>query len=393
MGRVITRTGARRALMASLFLTAAIAAPGSTRLAAGDQSGKLLAAPKQTSPTARSPSSVLTPPPAGSLLHGVYPAGPTGQEHEITPESLREYERLAGKSAAWVYFSSNWYASRSFPVATAAWIREAGSVPYIRLMLRSDAAQWHAEPFFTLDHIAEGDFDSDLHTWMAAARDFGTPILAEYGTEVNGEWFPWNGAWNGGGRADGLGDAGKPDGPERFRQTYRHIIAIARQEQATNVVWVFHVSSQDLPDSDWNRFERYYPGDDWIDWLAVSVYGAQTPMEGGWPSFRRLMDSDYRRLVELAPTKPIILAEFGVTQGNPRGDQAAWADRALADIVGMRWPRLIGFAWWNEAFPNDSDPAHDTTMRLQDNPALAAVFQRWVAAQPSVLGTLSAPGR
>ncbi len=393
MGRVITRTGARRALMASLFLTAAIAAPGSTRLAAGDQSGKLLAAPKQTSPTARSPSSVLTPPPAGSLLHGVYPAGPTGQEHEITPESLREYERLAGKSAAWVYFSSNWYASRSFPVATAAWIREAGSVPYIRLMLRSDAAQWHAEPFFTLDHIAEGDFDSDLHTWMAAARDFGTPILAEYGTEVNGEWFPWNGAWNGGGRTEGLGDAGKPDGPERFRQTYRHIIAIARQEQATNVVWVFHVSSQDLPDSDWNRFERYYPGDDWIDWLAVSVYGAQSSHG------RRLALVPETDGFGLPPARGTGANEThhpgGVRRhpGQPRGDQAAWADRALADIVGMRWPRLIGFAWWNEAFPNDSDPAHDTTMRLQDNPALAAVFQRWVAAQPSVLGTLSAPGR
>jgi hypothetical protein len=392
MGRVITRTGARRALMTSLFLAATIAAPGSTRLSAGDQSGKLLAAPRQTSPTARSSSSILTPP-VGSLLHGVYPAGTTGQEHEITPKSLREYERLAGKSAAWVYFSSNWYASRAFPVATASWIREAGSVPYIRLMLRSDAAQWHAEPLYTLDRIAKGDFDSDLHAWMGAARDFATPILVEYGTEVNGRWFPWNGAWNGGGRTEGLVDVDEPDGPERFREAYRHIIAIAREERATNIVWVFHVSSQDLPDSDWNRFERYYPGDDWIDWLAVSVYGAQTPMENGWPSFRRLMDSDYRRLVILAPTKPIILAEFGATQGNPHGDQAAWADKALADIVGRRWPRLIGFAWWNEAFPNDSDPAHDTTMRLQDNPALAAVFQRWVAEQPSVLGTLAPAGR
>lgn len=392
MGRVITRTGARRALMTSLFLAAAIAAPGSTRLSAGDQSGKLLAAPRQTSPTTRSSSSILTPP-VGSLLHGVYPAGTTGQEHEITPESLREYERLAGKSAAWVYFSSNWYDSRAFPTATATWIREAGSIPYIRLMLRSDAAQWHAEPFYTLDRIARGDFDADLHIWMAAARDFGTPILVEYGTEMNGQWFPWNGAWNGGGRTDGLGDPVDPDGPERFRLTYRHIISIAREELATNIVWVFHVSAQDLPDTGWNRFERYYPGDDWIDWLAVSVYGAQTPMQDDWPTFRELMDSDYRRLVRLAPTKPIILAEFGATQGNPHGDQAAWADKALADIVGLRWPRLIGFAWWNEAFPNDSDAAHDTTMRLQDNPALAAVFQRWVAEQPSVLGTLAPAGR
>lgn len=73
-------------------------------------------------------------------------------------------------------------------------------------MLRSDAAQNHAEPTFTLDRIVNGDFDDDLRVWARAARDFGSPLIAEFGTEVNGEWFPWNGVWNGGSVADGYGE-------------------------------------------------------------------------------------------------------------------------------------------------------------------------------------------
>ena len=49
---------------------------------------------------------------------------------------------------------------------------------------------------------------------------------------------------------------------------------------------------------------------------------------------------------------------------------------------------MIGFSWWNERWENDNKPAHDTNMRVQDNPALADVFQTLVGANPNVLGRL-----
>jgi hypothetical protein len=103
------------------------------------------------------------------------------------------------------------------------------------------------------------------------------------------------------------------------------------------------------------------------------------------------MDAVAPRLAALAPGKPVLLLEFGVTRGNPRGDQAAWAERALADLVQGRWPQVIGFSWWNETWQNDDDPAHDTSMRLQDSPALAAVFRRWVGSRGNVLGRFTLP--
>ncbi len=355
--------------------------------------------PPPATPTQVSPPTIIPPapspgiplPPTGHLYHGIYPGGVTGEESDITLNDLRSYEKAAGKSAVWVYFSHNWYEGRAFPIATAAWIRDAGSIPYIRLMLRSSAEQNVEEPLYSLQAILDGEFDADLHNWCASARDFAAPLLAEYGTEVNGEWFPWNGVWNGAGKTAGYGDPSEPDGPERFRDAYRHIIQICREEGAANITWVFHLNAGDYPEEEWNVFENYYPGDEWIDWIGISNYGASTPQDDYWEEFREGMDAVYPRVDALTANKPVFIAEFGVTKNNPLGDQAEWARAALTDITSFRWPRIIAFSWWNERWQNDDNPAHDTTMRLQDNSELAAVFQELVGNNPIVLGASASP--
>ena len=319
---------------------------------------------------------VASPPP-GMLYHGVYPGGVTGEEDDITPGDLSSYESIVGKTAAWTYFSDNWYRSRAFPRATATWIRAAGSVPFIRLMLL-DSARRKPNKLFTLAHVVRGDFDTDLRAWGDAARDFGSPLIVEFGTEVNGSWFPWNGKWNGGAKK----------GPTLFVAAYRHIHDVIAGEGATDLTWVFHVNGDDEPGAKWNRFENYYPGDAYVDWVAVSAYGAQEPTERWCGSFRDSMDAAYPRLRAMAPTKPVIVAELGVTSRNPLCNQADWAQAALADLTSFRWPTVIGFSWWNEQWQNDNKPAHDTDMRVQDNPALAAVFQNLVGANPNVLGSI-----
>jgi hypothetical protein len=325
-----------------------------------------------------SSASPIAPPPAGQLYHGVFPGGFNQNEDVIDQADLISYQQTVGKKAAWVYFSNNWFRNRAFPSAEAGWIRDNGSIPFIRLMLRSSEELNTAEAVFTLDRINNGDFDNDLKAWARSAKEFKTPIMAEYGTEVNGSWFSWNGAWNG----------GTGTGPKKFQEAYRRIIRIAREEGAANLLWVFHVNDRDDPPEYWNRLENYYPGDDWIDWLGVSVYGAQKPSGETNVRFRKLMDKVYPRLVKLAPDKPIALLEFGITSLNKQIDQADWADRALKDLTGRRWPRVIGFAWWNEAWHNGSDPRNDTNMRVQDNPALAKVFKKRVGANDKVLGKI-----
>ncbi len=316
-------------------------------------------------------------PPEGKFYFGVFPGdeGFEALEDDVSLGLTEAFEQAVGSQVAWVYFSHNWYQDRAFPLETAEWIRQAGSIPFIRLMLRNDGEQDHADPVYNLDAILSGQFDNDLEDWGTAASEFGTPLLVEWGTECNGEWFSWNGVWNGAGETTGYGDPALPDGPEQFVAVYRHIVDIVDGEGADNITWVFHVNAPDVPDEAWNDFENYYPGDDYVDWLAISVYGAGDPTETEVESFREQLDVEYDRLAALAEDKPIIVAEMGSAANNAEMPPEQWTNEALTDLFAARWPRIIGFAWWNERWQNDDDPAHDTNMVVQDTPALAEAIR------------------
>ena len=87
----------------------------------------------------------------GKLYQGFFYDGPSrSNEHDVTPEDVARYEQAVGKKTAWVFFSNNWLESRKFPAQTCDWIRGLGKVPYVRLMLRSDAEQNQPEKTFSL---------------------------------------------------------------------------------------------------------------------------------------------------------------------------------------------------------------------------------------------------
>jgi glycosyl hydrolase family 26 len=331
--------------------------------------------------SARTPPIAPTPP--GKLYQGFYWGGvgtdehdPT--EHDVRPEDVTAYEKAVGAQTTWVYFSNNWFESPAFPVDTCRWIRDLGKIPYIRLMLRSDVDQKHSEKTFTLSRIVTGDFDSDLRAWARAAKEFGTPILIEWGTEPNGDWFGWNGKWNG----------GPLEGPKRYQTAYRHIVDIMRAEGADNLQWVWHVNWLDQPEQKWNAFENYFPGADYCDWLALSAYGPTTPTtRDGTESFRFKLREAYPRLTKLAPNKPIIIAEFGCDLHNPRVNAAAWAKSALEDLFSGRWPGIIGFCWWNEGWQNDENKKHDSDLVVLHSEALTKVFRDEFAQHSDKLQT------
>ena len=336
----------------------------------------------QTGPASRPVVQRLLLPPPGELYHGVYPGGQSGEEDDITAADVSSYESTVGKRVAWVYFSNNWYSSTRFPLETAEFIRQGGAVPFIRLMLRGED---NTQGEYTVERILAGQCDALLQAWAREAKGFGTPLAVEYGTEVNGQWFPWNGLYHGAGKLNGYGSPSKPDGPERFVAAYRRIVTVMRDAGARNITWVFHVDATDDPEVGWNKLENYYPGDEYVDWIGVSAYGPQEPMGEDCPGFREQMDSCYARLTALAPAKPVIALEFGCTAGSPLITPEAWAGPALDDLLARRWTRVIGFSWWNERWQNDDNPAHDSNMRVQDSPALAEVFSTKLAAAGDIV--------
>lgn len=292
-----------------------------------------------------------------------------GQAEAIEAE-VKAYEAAAGRSVAWVEFGHEWETDGPiFPWRLATTIRNMGATPLIFLNLRS--VDEGVDPVYTLTRIISGQYDSDLAAWADEAKKFGSELIVNWGWEMNGDFTPWNGFHNG----------SRTLGPRRFKKAYRHIIELMIGRGATNIRWGFHVNFPEYPEELWNAFEQYYPGDDVIDCVGVSIYGASTPTDDSIISFVSNMDAAYSRLVRMAPKKPVFVFELG-TSAHPDGNQAAWADEALSAILSGRWPKVRGFAWWNDYWnwENDSDSANDTEMRVEAVPELASVFKTRLAS-------------
>jgi len=324
-------------------------------------------------------------PPIIGVYHGAFPYFP-GAEDEVSAQYVATFEALAQKKIAWVYFSNNWFSGIHFPRSAVQEIHDYGVVPFIRMMSRS-GLPWEsalappgqikaADPVYTMQRIIDGDFDAELSAWAQEAKSMDFPLLVEFGTEVNGDWFPWNGRWNGGGSGDQYGDPAVPDGPERFRDAYRHIIGLFRDQGVDNITWVFHINSRSIPEVGWNNMKAYYPGDAYIDWIGISVYGAQF-RDDEWETFTAILDQAYPELTAISPTKPLAVMEFAVAEYPQRGNKAEWIRQALQAIKSNRYPRISAISYWNDYWENED--GFISNLRIDSSPQALAAYRRGVA--------------
>lgn len=246
------------------------------------------------------------------IYHSAFP-GFGGTEDVVSAGKIEDFEQLAQKEIAWAYFSNNWMDSLIFPKEAVEVIAGAGSVPFIRLMFRSVFVENQADPKYQMLDIVSGKYDRTIKAWANEAKSCRSSLLVEFGTEVNGRWFPWNGSYYGGGTTGRYGDPGYPDGPEIFRDAYRHIIELCNQEGCSNITWFFHFDVNDDPEEWWNAPVYYYPGDDYINWIGVSTYGPQQKGED-YVNPEELIRKAYRKMKEVSLNKPYAILEFGVTE-------------------------------------------------------------------------------
>jgi beta-mannanase len=214
-----------------------------------------------------------------------------------------------------------------------------------------------------MGRIAGGDFDAAIRGCAEEVKALGFPIMIEFCPEVNGSWFPWNGAWNGR-DGDEYGERNFPDGPERFRDAYRRVVSIFRESGAVDVTWVFHIASDGSPKEAWNSARYYYPGDEWVDWIGASVYGR---LRGDAPAtlFDNIMRKIYPGLCALSPSKPIALLELGVSDSQKARDKPEWIRKALESVSSGRYPILRAVSWWNKTRRQDGSRS---TLEIDSSP-------------------------
>jgi len=300
-----------------------------------------------------------------------------GSEDIITTERITDFNNLTEKNIVWAYFSNNWFKGITYPKDDIHTIHEQGIIPFVRLMPRSSEEQGIEEKTFTMQNIIDGKFDKEIKKWAQDAKEDDIALLIDFAVEMNGDWFSWSGYFNGQGTKDQYGDPNYFDGAERYRDAYRHIIDIFREENVNNITWFFHADIHSIPEEEWNKAKYYYPGDEYIDWIGVSIYGAQDENIDYWESFSDILKERSQSILEISEEKPFAVLEFGVSDKNPLGTKEEWLQDAFETILENKYIEFKAISYWNENW--EEEDGSQALIRIDSSAESLETFKKYIA--------------
>jgi len=300
-------------------------------------------------------------------------------EDNVTTEAISNFESLVAKRLAIVAFSSYW-GEGSFPSGQLNTVTARGIVPLV-FWSPWDRPYEEVHPeggrfprnHIDLNVILSGKFDAYIDRWADAAKSYGRPMLVAWGLEMNGQWFPWSGFFHGAGKSI-PGQQGYL-GPETYKRAYRYVVDRVRARGATEISWVFQTNGYSVPEAPWNRVAEYYPGADYVDWLGMSAYGKQFSYEN-WVSPAEAMDHPYQEITSIDPTKPVILAEWGVGEFPKSGSKAKYIHDALK-LITSRYSRIKAAVFWHEHWQNEDNSFSD--LRITSSHGALEEYRRGIA--------------
>jgi beta-mannanase len=108
------------------------------------------------------------------------------------------------------------------------------------------------------------------------------------------------------------------------------------------------VNAISSPNQDWNDLDKYYPGDDYIDWIGVSVYGAQS-INDSWVDFDNIYSHAYKKITSFTE-KSIAIVELGVAEGSSESLKASWITSALQSLEQGKYPATKAISYWHSSW-------------------------------------------
>jgi hypothetical protein len=243
-----------------------------------------------------------------------------------TGRSLDEVTTLLGVEPKIAMWYQDWEEQWSTPGLLGAHVipavRKRGMTP----MVTWDPIQGKDPTAYTLSKIASGRYDTYV---LGAAHEIATykrPVFIRLAPEMNGSWSSWGAGVNG-------------NTPQSYIAMWRHVVSIFRLAGATNASWVW---SPNVPGTSSYAFQPYFPGDSWVNVVALDGYNMGTRL-GYWQSFTKLFGRSYEELASLT-NRPMMIAETSSAEYG--GSKAAWI-ASIPPSISTTMPRIRAITWFD----------------------------------------------
>jgi beta-mannanase len=277
--------------------------------------------------------------------------------------TIDRFTAMVGTAPSIIQYFLSWSDGGYFDASIADAIVARGAVP----MLTWNSTDWRQgvdQPAYADAYIANGGYDDLIRRWARDLAAWSNPFFLRIDDEMNGNWNPWSVGVNG----NSLDD---------YLAMWRHIVTLFRQEGASNVrfVWCPNVVYRG---PDVQPFAPMYPGDDFVDWVALDGYNWGATRVAGWQDFSAIFAESYAAMAQLT-SRPLMLAEIGSVETG--GDKAAWMRRAFLTDIPQHFQRIRAVIWFDE----DRSPQGEADFRI--NTSLESLRQfREIAQAPLYQG-------
>lgn len=170
---------------------------------------------------------------------------------------------------------------------------------------------WMVGTWDVAKRTANGEFDRVIRDFSAWAKRTNRPIYLRIGYEFDG---PHNELE-----------------PTEYVRAYRHVVDMMRADGVSNVAFVWH-SYASTPYQG-NALPAWYPGDDYVDWVAISLFGH---LYGIGPN--QYVDAVFEFARD--KKKPVMIAETSPINGINRSGTAPW-DPWFVNLFSLAYERNV----------------------------------------------------
>lgn len=178
--------------------------------------------------------------------------------------------------------------------------------------------------------ILDGKYDAFFHQYGKDLKSFGKPVLFRLNNEMNGDWCVYS-AYH------------YSRDPELYKEMWRYIHGIFKEEGADNLLWVWNPHDGSFPNFSWNHGFNYFPGEKYVDIVGLTGYNTGTYHPGErWRSFDEIYPALYQSYTKVF-NYPMMITEFG--SNNVGGDKAAWVRDMFQKIPS--YDRIKIIIWFN----------------------------------------------